>query len=132
MRHDPHLLIEGSLIAGSSMHAQAAYIYIRGEFFQEVCYACLWGYMAFRNLPAACASQSQAQAYMLPDTRSHSRIHAPAAQPICAPYVRHSQFADRYCLTSHLLPRHSPPDDVSVPQRQATCKWPSMKPTPRV
>ena len=35
MRHDPHRLIEGSLIAGRAMGARAAYIYIRGEFFLE-------------------------------------------------------------------------------------------------
>lgn len=35
MRHDPHTLIEGCLVAGKAMGAQAAYIYIRGEFFQE-------------------------------------------------------------------------------------------------
>lgn len=35
MRHDPHKLIEGCLIAGRSMNASAAYIYIRGEFYNE-------------------------------------------------------------------------------------------------
>ncbi|CAO3612708.1 unnamed protein product [Cunninghamella blakesleeana] len=35
MRGDPHKLIEGCLIAGSAMKANAAYIYIRGEFYQE-------------------------------------------------------------------------------------------------
>ncbi len=35
MRHDPHKLIEGALIAGFAMHARAAYIYIRGEFIRE-------------------------------------------------------------------------------------------------
>jgi NADH-quinone oxidoreductase subunit F len=35
MRHDPHKLIEGSLLAGYSMRAVAAYIYIRGEFHHE-------------------------------------------------------------------------------------------------
>jgi len=35
MRHDPHKLVEGCLIAGSAMGAQAAYIYIRGEFYHE-------------------------------------------------------------------------------------------------
>ncbi len=35
MRHDPHKLIEGALLAGFSMGAHAAYIYIRGEFFNE-------------------------------------------------------------------------------------------------
>lgn len=32
MRHDPHKLIEGCLLAGYAMRAKAAYIYIRGEF----------------------------------------------------------------------------------------------------
>ena len=32
---DPHKLIEGCLVAGRSMNATAAYIYIRGEFYQE-------------------------------------------------------------------------------------------------
>ena len=35
MRHDPHKLIEGCLIAGYAMRAVAAYIYIRGEFVHE-------------------------------------------------------------------------------------------------
>lgn len=35
MRHDPHKLIEGCLIAGFAMNAVAAYIYIRGEFLRE-------------------------------------------------------------------------------------------------
>ncbi len=35
MRHDPHKLVEGCLIAGFAMRAVAAYIYIRGEFHRE-------------------------------------------------------------------------------------------------
>ena len=35
MRHDPHKLIEGCLVAGRAMGANAAYIYVRGEFFLE-------------------------------------------------------------------------------------------------
>ena len=35
MRKDPHKLIEGCLLAGFAMRARAAYIYIRGEFFNE-------------------------------------------------------------------------------------------------
>ncbi|RJF85330.1 NADH-quinone oxidoreductase subunit NuoF [Sphingomonas cavernae] len=35
IRHDPHKLIEGALIAGYAMRARAAYIYIRGEFIRE-------------------------------------------------------------------------------------------------
>ncbi|MDO6412928.1 NADH-quinone oxidoreductase subunit NuoF [Sphingomonas sp. BIUV-7] len=35
LRHDPHKLLEGALIAGFAMRARAAYIYIRGEFIRE-------------------------------------------------------------------------------------------------
>jgi NADH-quinone oxidoreductase subunit F len=35
LRHEPHKLIEGSLLAAYAMRAQAAYIYIRGEFHRE-------------------------------------------------------------------------------------------------
>ena len=35
MRHDPHLLIEGALLAGFAMRAHTSYIYIRGEFIRE-------------------------------------------------------------------------------------------------
>lgn len=35
MRHDPHKLVEGCLIAGRAIGAIAAYIYIRGEFYNE-------------------------------------------------------------------------------------------------
>ena len=35
MRHDPHTLIEGCLIAGFAMNAHACYIYIRGEYLRE-------------------------------------------------------------------------------------------------
>ncbi len=35
IRHDPHKLIEGALLAGYAMRARAAYIYIRGEFVRE-------------------------------------------------------------------------------------------------
>ena len=35
MRHDPHLLLEGSLLAGFAMRAHTCYIYVRGEFIAE-------------------------------------------------------------------------------------------------
>ncbi|MEY4985054.1 MAG: hypothetical protein RIR62_3320, partial [Pseudomonadota bacterium] len=35
MRHDPHTLIEGCLIASFAMGANACYIYIRGEYIRE-------------------------------------------------------------------------------------------------
>ena len=35
MRHDPHLLVEGCLIASFAMAAHAGYIYIRGEYIEE-------------------------------------------------------------------------------------------------
>lgn len=35
LRNDPHKLVEGCLVAGRAMNANAAYIYIRGEFYNE-------------------------------------------------------------------------------------------------
>ena len=35
LRYDPHTLVEGCLIGGFAMGANAAYIYVRGEFFAE-------------------------------------------------------------------------------------------------
>jgi NADH-quinone oxidoreductase subunit F len=35
MRHDPHLLIEGALLAGYAMRAHTCYVYVRGEFIRE-------------------------------------------------------------------------------------------------
>jgi NADH-quinone oxidoreductase subunit F len=35
MRHDPHKLVEGALLASFAMNAHACYIYIRGEFYRE-------------------------------------------------------------------------------------------------
>jgi NADH-quinone oxidoreductase subunit F len=36
MRHDPHKLIEGCVVACFAMRAVAAYIYVRGEFVEEI------------------------------------------------------------------------------------------------
>ncbi len=35
MRHDPHTLVEGCLLASFAMNAHACYIYVRGEFIRE-------------------------------------------------------------------------------------------------
>jgi NADH-quinone oxidoreductase subunit F len=35
MRHDPHLLVEGCLLASFAMRAHACYIYFRGEYIRE-------------------------------------------------------------------------------------------------
>ncbi|MBV8613764.1 MAG: NADH-quinone oxidoreductase subunit F, partial [Acetobacteraceae bacterium] len=35
MRHDPHLLVEGCLLASFAMGAHMAFIYVRGEFIRE-------------------------------------------------------------------------------------------------
>ena len=35
LRHDPHLLVEGCLVAGFAMGAHTAFIYVRGEFIRE-------------------------------------------------------------------------------------------------
>ncbi len=36
MRHDPHTLVEGALLASFAMNAHACYIYVRGEFHREI------------------------------------------------------------------------------------------------
>ncbi len=38
LRHEPHKLVEGALLVGFSMRARAAYIYVRGEFYNEACH----------------------------------------------------------------------------------------------
>ncbi|MCK6419278.1 MAG: NADH-quinone oxidoreductase subunit F, partial [Alphaproteobacteria bacterium] len=35
LRHEPHKLLEGALIAGFAMGAHKAYIYVRGEYYNE-------------------------------------------------------------------------------------------------
>jgi NADH dehydrogenase (ubiquinone) flavoprotein 1 len=35
LRHEPHKLVEGALLVGFGMRAKAAYIYVRGEFYNE-------------------------------------------------------------------------------------------------
>ena len=36
LRHEPHKLIEGALIASYAMRANTAYCYVRGEFYREI------------------------------------------------------------------------------------------------
>ena len=36
MRHEPHKLVEGCLLAGFAMGAHVAHIYVRGEFYREI------------------------------------------------------------------------------------------------
>ena len=35
LRNDPHLLVEGCLVAGFAMGAHTAFVYVRGEFIRE-------------------------------------------------------------------------------------------------
>jgi len=35
LRHEPHKLVEGALIAGFAIGAKAGYVYVRGEFYRE-------------------------------------------------------------------------------------------------
>ncbi len=35
MRHDPHLLVEGALLAAFAMRAHTCYVYVRGEYIRE-------------------------------------------------------------------------------------------------
>lgn len=54
MRHDPHKLVEGCLVAGRAMGARAAYIYIRGEFYNEASNLQVRGWGPGGALPAMC------------------------------------------------------------------------------
>ncbi|XP_017078715.2 NADH dehydrogenase [ubiquinone] flavoprotein 1, mitochondrial [Drosophila eugracilis] len=59
MRHDPHKLIEGCLIAGRAMGANTGFVYIRGEFYNEACnlqYAIIEAYKAGYLGKNACGS----------------------------------------------------------------------------
>lgn len=56
MRHDPHKLVEGCLVGGRAMGARAAYIYIRGEFYNEASNLQVgWGRGIHRGGAAKCA-----------------------------------------------------------------------------
>ncbi|XP_017016976.1 NADH dehydrogenase [ubiquinone] flavoprotein 1, mitochondrial [Drosophila kikkawai] len=59
MRHDPHKLVEGCLIAGRAMGANTGFVYIRGEFYNEACnlqYAIIEAYKAGYLGKNACGS----------------------------------------------------------------------------
>ncbi|KAM8712046.1 hypothetical protein ACLKA7_012550 [Drosophila subpalustris] len=67
IRHDPHKLIEGCLIAGCAMGANTGYIYIRGEFFNEACnlqYAIMEAYKAGYLGKNACGSGYEFDLYV--------------------------------------------------------------------
>jgi hypothetical protein len=95
MRHDPHKLIEGCLIAGVAMRANAAYIYIRGEFVYEAVVlesAIAEAYKA--PLPRAPGCQIQ--------RRIQRRTEADAASSLvprarCARAVSHTSARARAC-----------------------------------
>src|SRR3954462_5382057 len=78
MRHDPHLLVEGCLVAGFAMKAHAAYIYVRGEFYNEAqnliaavkeCYA----EACSARMPAAQAGSSTSMFIAAPERISAAR-----------------------------------------------------------
>ncbi|XP_034103132.1 NADH dehydrogenase [ubiquinone] flavoprotein 1, mitochondrial [Drosophila albomicans] len=67
LRHDPHKLIEGCLIAGCAMGANTGFIYIRGEFFNEACnlqYAIVEAYKAGYLGKNACGSGYEFDLYV--------------------------------------------------------------------
>ncbi|SPP75048.1 NADH dehydrogenase [ubiquinone] flavoprotein 1, mitochondrial [Drosophila guanche] len=67
LRHDPHKLVEGCLIAGRAIGANTGYIYIRGEFYNEACnlqYAILEAYKAGYLGPNACGSGFEFDLYV--------------------------------------------------------------------
>ena len=100
IRHDPHKLVEGCLVAGFAMGACAAYIYIRGEFHNEAkvlqaaideAYAagligknaCGSGY-AFRCVSST-AAPAPISAAKKPPARKPGRQEGPAAAEAAVP-----------------------------------------------
>lgn len=76
MRHEPHKLIEGCVIACFAMRAVAAYIYVRGEFVEEIKhleYAIKEAYEAGLVGKNACGSDVNIDVY----------VHAGAGAYIC-------------------------------------------------
>lgn len=66
MRHDPHKLVEGCLVGGRAMGARAAYIYIRGEFYNEASNLQVgWG-RAPQRRRCVCAHRPLARTVILP------------------------------------------------------------------
>ncbi|XP_033148918.1 NADH dehydrogenase [ubiquinone] flavoprotein 1, mitochondrial [Drosophila busckii] len=97
MRHDPHKLVEGCLIAGCCMGANTGFIYIRGEFYNEACnlqYAVLEAYKAGLLGKNACGSgfefdlyvQRGAGAYVCgEETSLIESLEGKAGKPRCKP-----------------------------------------------
>ena len=88
IRHDPHKLIEGALIAGFAMRARAGYIYIRGEFIREARDARGGGRR--RPMTPACSARTPPSPAMI---STSSSIAAPA--PIFAAKRRRCSRASR-------------------------------------
>ena len=78
MRHDPHKLVEGCLIAGTAMRARAAYIYIRqasleyhSPFDMQDARACLLATMLYVSV--CCSRRSDMQCCLLLSTQKGSQ-----------------------------------------------------------
>src|SRR3546814_16117952 len=63
IRHDPHKLIEGALIAGSAMRPRADYISIRGKFLREA--ATLFADVAEATAKGMCGKNATGSGYDL-------------------------------------------------------------------
>ncbi len=109
LRHDPHKLIEGCLIAGFAIGASACYIYIRGEFYNEssnVQRAIDEAYAAGLIGKNACGTGYSYDVF----------IHrAPA--PTSAARKPRSSSPSRARRASRATSRRSPPRPVSIPAR---------------
>ena len=93
MRKDPHKLIEGCLLAGYAMRARAAYIYIRGEYFNEAVVldeAIHEAYSAGLIGKNACGSGYDFDVY----------LHRGAGAYICGEETAHLQLGYCNCLDS--------------------------------
>jgi NADH-quinone oxidoreductase subunit F len=97
MRHDPHKLVEGCLIAGFGMGAHAGYIYIRGEFYNE---AQVLQARSTRPTTPACSARTPAARLRLRSLRAPRRRRL---------YLRRGDRADREPRGQEGQPRLKPP-----------------------
>lgn len=75
MRHDPHKLLEGALLAGFALGAHKAYIYIRGE------------YYTYRAVLDTAIAEATAQGYLGPNACGSGWAFTIATHPGAGAYV---------------------------------------------
>src|SRR5262249_51840544 len=102
MRHDPHLLIEGALLASFAMRAHTCFTYVRGEFMRER-----------ERLEAAAAEALDAG--LIGNNNIHVWAFVFAAHPGAGPYIGGGEAARREGREGkRAMPRLKPPFPANV------------------